>query len=180
LLNYLFIFAQNIIHKYLIMKTIKFSETEIEFLRNHYELELLDAEKYISEIKNILKKLGVIEKEMIQENALKTVSKKRGRPKKEKKAPAVKAEKKAPVAKPEKKALPAKAEKKALPAKVEKKAVPVKNEKAPAAKATVKQTVKPAKKVVKKAPKKVVKKAAPPAKPAAPAPAPAPEAPKTE
>ncbi len=38
------------------MKTIKFSENELEFLKNHYELELIEAENYIAEIKNILQK----------------------------------------------------------------------------------------------------------------------------
>ena len=67
------------------MKTIKFNESELEFLQNHYELELLDAENYVGEIKNILKKLGVIEKEITKEKPVKTSGKKRGRPKKEKK-----------------------------------------------------------------------------------------------
>lgn len=73
------------------MKTIKFSENELEFLKNHYELELIDAENYVSEIKNILKKLG---KELIAVEAEKP-KKRRGRPPKAKqsaepaKAPAV-------------------------------------------------------------------------------------------
>ena len=50
------------------MKTIKFSDSELEFLQNHYELELADAENYVGEIKNILTKLGVIEKEITKEN----------------------------------------------------------------------------------------------------------------
>lgn len=66
------------------MKAIKFSETELEFLKNHYELELADAENYISEIKNILKKLG---KEIKAADADKP-KKRRGRP------PKVKEEKK--------------------------------------------------------------------------------------
>lgn len=158
------------------MKTIKFSETEIEFLKNHYELELLDAEKYISEIRNILKKLGVIEKEMTREAPARTAAKKRGRPKKEKKAPAVKAEKKAPAVKVEKKAPVAKPEKKAAPVAAEKKPVPVKNEKAPVAKPVVKKAKKTVKKAVKKAAKKPVKET----RPVVAAATPAPEAPKTE
>ena len=67
------------------MKTIKFSESELEFLQNHYELELLDAENYVAEIKNILKKLGVIEKEIVKEKPEKKTGKKLGRPKKKKK-----------------------------------------------------------------------------------------------
>jgi hypothetical protein len=64
------------------MKSIKFSESELEFLLNHYELELLDAENYIGEIKNILKKLGKIEKESTKEKPIKKTGKQRGRPKK--------------------------------------------------------------------------------------------------
>jgi hypothetical protein len=67
------------------MKTIKFNESELEFLQSHYELELLDAENYIIEIKNILKKLGVVEKEAVKEKPVKKTGKKPGRPKKEKK-----------------------------------------------------------------------------------------------
>lgn len=70
------------------MKSIKFSESELEFLQTNYELELLDAENYVAEIKNILKKLGKIEKEIIKEKPVKKTEKKRGRPKKTKKAPA--------------------------------------------------------------------------------------------
>lgn len=41
-----------------IMRSIKFTEAELEFLQGQYQLELIEAEKYIVEIKNILKKLG--------------------------------------------------------------------------------------------------------------------------
>ena len=92
------------------MKSIKFSESELEFLQNHYELELLDAENYVGEIKNILKKLGTIEKEITIEKPAKNTGKKRGRPAKKQKveaeaAPtasvkATKAVKPAKVAKP--------------------------------------------------------------------------------
>lgn len=68
------------------MKSIKFSENELEFLKNHYELELADAENYVSEIKNILTKLNKLEKPVIAEKAGKKTGKKRGRPKKEQKA----------------------------------------------------------------------------------------------
>ncbi|MCK9421346.1 MAG: hypothetical protein M0Q38_01985 [Bacteroidales bacterium] len=44
------------------MKSVKFNDSELEFLINHYELELIDAENYIAELKNILKKLGATEK----------------------------------------------------------------------------------------------------------------------
>ncbi len=70
------------------MKAIKFTEAELDFLQNHYELELLDAENYVGEIKNILKKLGVIEREIAKEKPVKKPVKKAGRPKKEKKATA--------------------------------------------------------------------------------------------
>jgi len=64
------------------MKAIRFSESELEFLKNHYELELVEAENYISEIKNILKKLGVLVKEAVQEKPVTKGRKGRGRPKK--------------------------------------------------------------------------------------------------
>ena len=72
------------------MKSIKFSESELEFLQNHYELELLDAENYVGEIKNILKKLGTIEKEkeVTGEKTSRNTGKKRGRPKKTQKVEA--------------------------------------------------------------------------------------------
>ena len=41
------------------MKSIKFTELELEFLRTQYQLELLEAEKYVQEVKNLLVKLGV-------------------------------------------------------------------------------------------------------------------------
>lgn len=67
------------------MKSIKFSENELEFLKNHYELELADAENYVSEIKNILTKLNKLEKPGIVEKTGKKTGKKRGRPRKESK-----------------------------------------------------------------------------------------------
>jgi hypothetical protein len=41
------------------MKAIKFTEQELDFLRTQYQLELVEAEKYVQEVKNLLKKLGV-------------------------------------------------------------------------------------------------------------------------
>lgn len=41
------------------MKSIKFTAQELELLRNQYQLELVEAEKYIQKIKNIIEKLGV-------------------------------------------------------------------------------------------------------------------------
>ncbi len=71
------------------MKAIKFTDSELEFLIHHYELELIEAEAYMGEIRGILKKLGVISKEAAVEQPVK-VAKKRGRPRLEK--PVVKAE----------------------------------------------------------------------------------------
>lgn len=63
------------------MKSIRFSEDELEFLRNHYEFELAEAENYVEDIKNLLKKLGFLKKEEKVEKPLKAKGKKRGRPK---------------------------------------------------------------------------------------------------
>ncbi len=63
------------------MKSIRFSEDELEFLRNHYEFELAEAENYVEDIKSILKKLGSIKKEVIADKPAKAKGKKRGRPK---------------------------------------------------------------------------------------------------
>jgi len=45
------------------MKTIKFSEEELSLLRNMYEDELAQAENYVGQIKDVLKKLGAPVKE---------------------------------------------------------------------------------------------------------------------
>jgi len=123
------------------MKTIKFSDNELEFLRNHYELELMEAENYIAEIKNILKKLGAELKAEIPE----TPKKKRGRPRK---------------VKDEGTAMDKGSGKKA-----DVKVVVKKERKKPGPKPK-KKKITPKKKVAKKVAKKVVKKAAP--KPAEP------------
>ena len=65
------------------MPSIKFTEAELEFLVGQYELELIEAEKYIGEIKNILKKLGVVYHE-VSEKQEKTGKRGRGRPAKAK------------------------------------------------------------------------------------------------
>jgi len=84
------------------MKSIRFSEDELEFLRNHYEFELEEAENYVSDIHSILKKLGSMKKEVIVEKPLKAKGKKRGRPKQVKpvevKAELPKPEEKKPLA----------------------------------------------------------------------------------
>lgn len=41
------------------MKSIKFTDQELEFLITQYQLELVEAEKYVQEVKNLLVKLGV-------------------------------------------------------------------------------------------------------------------------
>jgi hypothetical protein len=63
------------------MKTLKFSEEEISLLRNLYQDELAQAKSYISQIKDVLKKLGApsrVSKEVEIEKEPK-VAKKRGR-----------------------------------------------------------------------------------------------------
>jgi peptidoglycan hydrolase CwlO-like protein len=84
------------------MKSIRFSETELEFLKAHYELELEEAKKYIEDVKGILKKLGAELEQDVDEKP----KKRRGRPPKkasEKKETEAKASetpaKKAPVKK---------------------------------------------------------------------------------
>jgi hypothetical protein len=79
------------------MPSIKFTDTELGFLRNHYEQELMDAEMYVAEIRKILSKFGKTETEVLTSAPPK---KRRGRP--SKKAKAV-AEVKVPVAKEKKK-----------------------------------------------------------------------------
>jgi len=102
------------------MKSIKFNESELEFLKNHYELELVEAENYIAEIRNILKKLGVIIKDEAAEKHVKT-GKKRGRPKKE---AVVAAAPVTPVAKPAEKKKKSRKTKKAKVVASEKKVEP--------------------------------------------------------
>ena len=41
------------------MKSIKFSDKELEFIRQQYQVELEEAETYVKNIKNILNKIGV-------------------------------------------------------------------------------------------------------------------------
>ena len=58
------------------MPSIKFTDNELEFLRNNYEQELADAEMYISDLRKIISKLGKAE----ADNQPATPKKKRGRP----------------------------------------------------------------------------------------------------
>jgi hypothetical protein len=71
-----YICANKLSINFLKMPSIKFTAAELEFLVGQYELELIEAEKYVGEVKNILKKLGVISKDNPGKNELK---KKRGR-----------------------------------------------------------------------------------------------------
>jgi len=60
------------------MKAIKFSEKELEFLREQYQDELSQAKEYVNQILEILKKLGVREKSVKEEPVEIKVYKKRG------------------------------------------------------------------------------------------------------
>lgn len=152
------------------MKAIKFTDSELEFLIHHYELELIEAEAYMGEIRGILKKLGVISKETVVEQPVK-VAKKRGRPRLEK--PVVKDEP-LPVLVEKKE----RAKRKSAPAKAKPGPKPApKMEEAPKKKVAPKKKATPVKKLapVKKATPK--KRATPVKNPAAPTiePAAAPE-----
>jgi hypothetical protein len=125
------------------MPSIKFTDTELGFLRNHYEQELMDAEMYVAEIRRILSKFGKTEKENITSAPQK---KRRGRPAKkskpvtEVKPAAVGSGKKSKVRKPRRK------KEKASKSKVERKAVvnKITAKKAAVKKTATKKTVKPA------------------------------------
>jgi hypothetical protein len=47
------------------MKTIKFTAKELDFVRNQYQVELEEAEKYIKNLKKIINKLGPPSKDPI-------------------------------------------------------------------------------------------------------------------
>jgi hypothetical protein len=64
------------------MRSIKFTEAELELLKGQYELELIEAEKYIGEIRNLLKKLGSISAD-IAKTGVPSKKKGRGRPPRE-------------------------------------------------------------------------------------------------
>jgi DNA-binding SARP family transcriptional activator len=146
------------------MKSIKFSENELEFLKNHYEMELADAENYVIEIRNILKKLNTsVQVKAAEEKPAKKSGRKPGRPKSEAKTTDVKPEPK--TRKKGKKTRPKapKAKKNAVAPEPVDTPAPVVAAKKPAAK-------KPVGGKTKKAPKKPAKKtAAPAAEPIAPA-----------
>ena len=58
------------------MKSIRFSDEELEFLKEHYEMELAEMEKYVAEVKVMLKKLGSVVKDTGEGGS----KKRRGRP----------------------------------------------------------------------------------------------------
>ena len=60
------------------MKTIRFSEKELEFIRQQYQVELKEAEEYVQNIKNIVEKIGVSETVAVLE-PIKKEPKRRGR-----------------------------------------------------------------------------------------------------
>jgi hypothetical protein len=76
------------------MRSIKFSPTELEFLKAHYEQELADVEQYAHDIKALLKKFGVDSMTTEMEQPVAKKRGRRGRPKKEKPAPSTQTEKK--------------------------------------------------------------------------------------
>jgi len=125
------------------MPSIKFTEIELGFLRNHYEQELIDAEMYVAEIRRILSKFGKSEPDAGGE---KPARKRRGRPSKKDQGAA---EVKTAVAK--------------KPGR--KRAKKVRRKKARVAKSTA--APKPA---AKKTTKRAVKKAVKPVEPSSPAP----------
>lgn len=63
------------------MKSIKLSDSELNFIREHYEAELEAAEKFMVQVKEILAKLGVPKKSSIDVSTEKEekIAKKRGR-----------------------------------------------------------------------------------------------------
>jgi len=149
------------------MPSIKFTAAELEFLVGQYELELIEAEKYVGEVKNILKKFGVISKDIPGKNELKK-KRGRGRPAKisvnEAKIPAEKKEE-APKKKKGKPGRPKKRDtKKGLKLSVVTAPKPVGTKvptvKAAALKPAKKKPVKPVKEQTKKEVKPVVVKAA--------------------
>jgi hypothetical protein len=58
------------------MKAINFTDKEIEFLQYMYQEELVDAEKYTEQIKDVLKKLGAPIRETTEEPVEKEPKKK--------------------------------------------------------------------------------------------------------
>jgi len=148
------------------MKAIKFSEKELEFLREQYQDELAQAKEYVDQIIEILNKLGVREKAQKEETVEFKVYKKRGpKPKVKVDKPKVEPKKRGrkpkivvpiletvPEPKPEKK----EGKKKVSKVKAGKKAV---KKTAPKKKSTKEVIAAPVKEV-KIAPKKEVKKVA--------------------
>ncbi len=64
------------------MRSIKFSDLELDFLKGHYEQELRDVEKYADELKAMLRKLGGKVAAVTAEKPEKKKRGRRGRPRK--------------------------------------------------------------------------------------------------
>lgn len=60
------------------MKSIKFTDDELDFLLDQYQMELEEAEKYVESLRNIIKKLGNSKPKKVAEPVEKQ-PKKRGR-----------------------------------------------------------------------------------------------------
>ncbi|MCX6281435.1 MAG: hypothetical protein NTU51_05695 [Bacteroidetes bacterium] len=154
------------------MRSIKFTEAELEFLVGQYKLELIEAEKYIGEIQNILKKLGVISKDISVKNENKP-KRGRGRPAKAtkhenrvsavKETPEPKKKKAGKPGRPKKRGPKKETNRAAKPAlkPIESKLTAVKTEKQKPAPKKAKKKAKPAKPSAVKTVKKVVPKAVP-------------------
>jgi hypothetical protein len=74
------------------MKTIKFSEQELGFIRQQYQVELEEAEEYVENLKNILKKIGVPDAFTVAEQVVKEPARRGRKPKVRKELPAPEAE----------------------------------------------------------------------------------------
>ena len=59
------------------MNTIKFNDEEVDFLRNQYQTELEETEKYLAHLKSLIKKLGTQKPQKVTETI--KLPKKRGR-----------------------------------------------------------------------------------------------------
>jgi hypothetical protein len=66
------------------MKTIKFSEKELGFIRQQYQVELEEAEEYVENLKNILNKIGTPEPFTLAEQVAKQPARRGRKPKDQK------------------------------------------------------------------------------------------------
>ncbi len=74
------------------MKTIKFSEKELGFIRQQYQVELEEAEEYVENLKNILNKIGSAEDFLPVEKVVKEHRQRGRKPKVQKEVPPPEAE----------------------------------------------------------------------------------------